>query len=276
MDKYFILDKEYAKQCISRCVGIFEEEPTKEQIDQSVEEYNANGYLLYFGEDVPHYFKYNEKNNSIEPIEHKYDEPIEEPEKVFDDEVITEEDEFYFYIYKKIAEEKGIAIIRAATKQKIINYISYFGDDNVVMAKLNTQPYYVVLIDESTFRVATKYERYLSGNYILQPNEYVDGDEIKELKEGEYYSGSVVVNVKKNDIPMSQYWDFEKRKWVFSETELQAINRIEDELIECMNEIKTRKEIGLGFEVAEKKYKRLLEDHQIVSEIYATKKNEKI
>lgn len=276
MNKYFILDKEYAKRCISRCVGVFEEEPTKEQIEQSVEEYNANGYLLYFGEDIPHYFKYNEDNNRIEPIEHKYDEPIEEHEKVFDDEVITEEDEFYFYIDKKIAEEKGIAIIRAATKQKIISYMSYFGDDNVVMAKLNTQPYYVVLIDESTFREATEYERYLSGNYILQLNEYVDGDDIKELKEGEYYNGSVVVDVKKNDIPMLQYWDFEKRKWVFSETELQAINRIEEELIECMNEIKTRKEIGLGFEMSEKRYKRLLEDHRVVSEIYATKKNEKI
>ena len=62
-------------------------------------------------------------------------------------------------------------------------------------------------------------------------------------------------------------------EWCFLETELQAIDRIEDELIECKNEIDTRKEIGLGFVAAEKRYKRLLEDHRIVSEIYATKKN---
>lgn len=281
MDKYFILDKQYAKEGVSRCIGIFKNEPTQQDIEQCISQYGAEETIVYVGEDIPHYFTYIEQTNSIKEIKKETQPEIIQPntttveEKIFDDKLLEKENEYYFYITKSIAEKDGISCVRAATKQKILNTEKYFGDTDVIMSVGDNVSYYVT-VDGETFREATKIERYKRGQYKLEKYEYFDGNDIKILKEGEYYDGEQVVSVKEPDIPINKYWDFEKRKWVFSETELQAINRIEEELIECMNEIKTRKEIGLGFEVAEKKYKRLLEDHKIVSEIYATKKNEKI
>lgn len=281
MNRYFILDKKYAKEGIARCVGIFKTEPTEDDIEQCISQYGAEGYVIYLGEDIPHYFEYVEKTNSIKEISKEIQPETTKlnastvEEKVFEDKFLEKENEYYFYITKSIAENEGVSCIRATTKQKILNIEKYFGDNDVVMAICDNISYYVT-VDGDTFREATKFERYKREQYKLEPYEYCKDNNIYKLKDGQYYNGEEVVSVKKIDVPMEQYWDFSKKKWVFSETELQAINRTENELIECMNEIKTRKEIGLGFEVAEKRYKRLLEEHRVVSEIYATKKNGKI
>lgn len=278
---YFLLDKDYAKEGTSRCIGVFETEPTQQDIEQCISQYGADETIIYVGEDIPHCFTYIEKTNSIKEIKKETKSEIIQPntttieEKMFDDKFLEKDNEYYFYITKSIAEKEGLSCVRAATKQKILNIEKYFGDTDVIMGVGDNVSYYVT-VDGETFREATKTERYKRGQYKLEKCEYFDGNEIQILKAGEYYDGEKVVSVNEPDIPIAKYWDFEKRKWVFAETELQAINRIEEELIECMNEIKTRKEIGLGFEISEKRYKRLLEDHRVVSEIYATKRNEKI
>ena len=181
----------------------------------------------------------------------------------------------YIYIDKEYADKEHMVNIFGVFDEPLKDVKSTIDKPYYLYIGQNI-PHYITVEDGGTIREATNTERYKRGQYKLEKCEYFDGNEIQILKKGEYYDGEKVVSVNEPDIPIAKSWDFEKRKWVFSETELQAINRIEEELIECMSEIKTRKEIGLGFEVAEKKYKRLLEDHRVVSEIYATKRNEKI
>lgn len=280
MNKYFVLDKQYAKDGISRCIGIFDTEPSEDILNSCIEQYSASGCVIYYGEDIPHYFRYIEKDDTIEAIAATHKKPdinnnnntTTNEEKIFDDAVLQGEGEYYFYIFRSIAEKNGVSSVRATTKQRIINTEKYFGDNDFVMAVGNNISYYVT-VDGDTFREATKFERYERGQYELSPQEYCKDGEIYELKDGEYYDGNRVVKVEKVDIPIKQYWDFGNMEWCFLETELQAIDRIEDELIECKNEIDTRKEIGLGSAAAENKYNTLLDEHRIVSEIYATKKN---
>ena len=138
----------------------------------------------------------------------------------------------YFYIDKEIADNKGLSEISGVFDEKILNPHDFFKrevyevvDDNI--------PYYVTN-DNGKIREATKYERYIKGNYKLLFREVVYNGEIIFLEDGEYMENGELITI---DYPTDgNMYDWDGKKWVLNIE--KTVEKKEVELLEIRTQMK--------------------------------------
>ncbi len=138
----------------------------------------------------------------------------------------------YFYIDKEIADNKGLSEILGVFDEKILNPHDFFKrevyevvDDNI--------PYYIIY-DNGKIREATKYERYLKGNYILLDREVIYNGEIVFLDDGQYVENGELITI---DCPTDgNMYDWKDKKWIFNLE--KTIEKKENELLEIRTQMK--------------------------------------
>ena len=139
----------------------------------------------------------------------------------------------YFYIDKEIADNKGLSEILGVFDEKILNPHDFFKrevyevvDDNI--------PYYIIY-DNGKIREATKYERYLKGNYILLDREVLYNKEIIFLDDGKYLENNKLITINCPDD--GNIYDWIDNKWIFNLE--KTIEKKENELLEIRTQMKT-------------------------------------
>ena len=139
----------------------------------------------------------------------------------------------YFYIDKEIADNKGLSEILGVFDEKILNPHDFFKrevyevvDDNI--------PYYIIY-DNGKIREATKYERYLKGNYILLDREVIYNGEIVFLDDGRYLENNKLITINCPDD--SNVYEWVDNKWIFNLE--KTIEKKENELLEIRTQMKT-------------------------------------
>ena len=139
----------------------------------------------------------------------------------------------YFYIDKEIADNKGLSEILGVFDEKILNPHDFFKrevyevvDDNI--------PYYIIY-DNGKIREATKYERYIKGNYILLDREVLYNKEIIFLDDGKYLENNKLITINCPDD--GNIYDWIDNKWIFNLE--KTIEKKENELLEIRTQMKT-------------------------------------
>lgn len=201
---YFLLDKDYAVNNVTRCIGISEKGFTQEDIESAKLKFNSKDVVIYEGDDIPHYIEYDAITNTIKegvaPLDESVyletlAEQVNEGEKIFDEAVIVEPNIFYFYIDKNIADTEFISENIATFNQPLLNPDKYLGKESYLIVG-KEMPYYIT-IEDGAVREATEYERYKRGQYILRENEVEYNNNLITLEEGWYIQDNELIKIEK-------------------------------------------------------------------------------
>lgn len=230
MNKYFLLDKDFLlkKPCQARVIAISDKEFIEEEIENAKIIFNVKDTVVYHGIDIPYFIEYNKEKNRIEEVISEKKLNIEESTKIieevkssiFDETVEIVPNIYYFYIDKKRADEQGISEIKATFEKPILDPLDYFSVETY-MVKGDTVPYYVTY--DNSIREATKYERYIRGQYLLESNEVLFNNAIYALKEGEVFDGKKIISMQKP----SKYHEWNGIEWFCDLNRAKELKRTE-------------------------------------------------
>lgn len=200
---YFLLDKGYAVNNITRCIGVSSKPFTDNEIKLAKETYNTKETIIFTGDDIPHHIEFNQALNTIVeklPAEEEIEtlsvdnEVVEEP-KVFNEDVEVEAGIFYFYIDKNVADTEYRTETIATFTKPLLNPKEYLQKE-VYEVKGTDIPFYIT-VDNGKIRESTKYEQYLRGQYKLQEREVAFKDEVIYLEEGWYIENNELIKVER-------------------------------------------------------------------------------
>lgn len=232
---YFLLDKDYAVNNVTRCIGISQKGFTQEDIESAKLKFNSKDVVIYEGDDIPHYIEYDAVTNTIKegvaPLDESVyletlAEQVNEGEKIFDEEVIVEPNIFYFYIDKIIADTEHISENLATFNQPLLNPDKYLGKESYLI-KGKEMPYYIT-IENGSVREATEYERYKRGQYILRENEVEYNNNLITLEEGWYIQDNELIKIEKPLDMVKSVFNKETCKWEETATEEEISKYIGD------------------------------------------------
>ncbi|WP_286033746.1 hypothetical protein [Fusobacterium necrogenes] len=259
---YFLLDKDYAVNNVTRCIGISQKGFTQEDIESAKLKFNSKDVVIYEGDDIPHYIEYDAVTNTIKegvapiPVEdiHVISEDVDDI-KLFDDEVKISKDIFYFYIDKIIADTEHISENLATFNQPLLNPDKYLGKESYLI-KGKEMPYYIT-IENGSVREATEYERYKRGQYILRENEVEYNNNLITLEEGWYIQDNELIKIEKPLDMVKSVFNKETCKWEETATEEEIIKYIGNIVTDLLYEALT---IGCEVTIKEEKHQQSLSD----------------
>ena len=268
--KYFLLDKKFALENQSRCIGISDRPFTQEEIKNAKLIYNTQETIVYIStddyDDIPHHIEYDPINNTI--VEKKtneikemsaYSDVISQEEKIFDEDIEIQQDINYFYIDKNIADKEFIAVNIATFKKPLLNPNEYFQRE-VYEIKGSEYPNYIT-VEDGIVREATEYEKYQRGQRKLKDREVVFKEEIIYLEEGWYIDGEELIKVPKpNGVKL--IFNEETHKWV----ETATLEEIKDYIGKYIGDELLIQVLAKGCEVeiAGEKHTQILDDRKLI------------
>lgn len=239
--RYFLLDKQFLlkQPCQARVIAISDNEFTREEIEQAMDNFKTIDTLVYVGEDIPHYIEYDYVNDTIKEkviiptVEIQEEEIVQEPKKIFDDSVEVQHNVYYFYIDKRRADEQGISENKATFERPVLNPLEYFGIETY-MIKGDTIPHYITN-DNGVIRKATKFERYERGQYSLEENEAILNNEVIELEKGQYVSEGAITTIPRPEELLVGYWNWGTHQWIDETTENDRVQNSLEEYLQLNN-----------------------------------------
>ena len=220
--KYFLLDKKFAIEGKSRCIGISDKPFTQEEIEKAKLIYDTKETIVYKStdkyEDIPHHIEYDPVNNTIvekiiDEIEEisTYSDIVSQEEKIFNEDVEIEPKMYYFYIDKNIADTEFIAVNIATFKKPLLEPNKYFQKE-VYEIKGKEYPNYIT-IEDGKIREATEYEKYTRGQRKLQDREVAFKNEIIYLEDGWYIQDDELIKVEKPSDMVKPIFNEETHIW---------------------------------------------------------------